>query len=71
MEIKQAVIKVWDLGTYKASVQIAGSLSVWLENISVNRALADGDMVVGRKCTVIFFGDSTSPTDAVLVAVWV
>ncbi len=69
MEVRKGVIKGFDSGTYKATVQVAGSLSVWLEGVPVARNIASAEMVAGRQCALIFF-DETNPQDAVVVAVY-
>jgi hypothetical protein len=69
MEIKRGVVKAFDSGTYKATVQVAGSLSVWLAEVAVARNIPSGEMVVGRKCALVFF-DEANPQDAVLIAVY-
>lgn len=69
MDIKRGVVKGFDSGTYKATVQIAGSLSVWLSEVAVARNIQIAEMVVGRRCAVIFF-DETNPGDAVVVGVY-
>ena len=66
--IKKAILKAFDSGTYKATVQIVGSLSVWLEGVPVSTAIAASDMVVGRTCAVLFF-DESNPNDAVIISV--
>ena len=69
MEVRKGVIKGFDSGTYRATVQVAGSLSVWLEGVPVARNIPSSEMVAGRHCALIFF-DETNPQDAVLVAVY-
>ena len=69
MDIKRGIIKGFDSGTYKATVQIAGSLSVWLSEVAVARNILAAEMVAGRRCAVIFF-DETNPGDAVVVGVY-
>ncbi len=69
MEVRKGVIKGFDSGSYRATVQVAGSLSVWLEGIPVARNISSAEMVVGRHCALIFF-DEANPQDAVLVAVY-
>lgn len=69
MEIRKGIVKGFNAATYKATVQVAGSLFVWLEGVSVARNISSSEMVVGRECAVIFF-DETNPQDAVLVAVY-
>jgi len=67
--IKRGILKAFDSGTYTATVQIAGSLSVWLEDVPVSRCLEIEDMVTGRNVAVLFI-DPGNPADAVVVAVW-
>jgi hypothetical protein len=50
-------------------VQVAGSLSVWLEEVPVARNIASGEMVAGRRCALIFFSES-DPRDALVVGVY-
>jgi len=67
--IKKGILKSFDSNSYLATVQIAGSLSVWLENIPTSRAIATADMVVGRNVAVLFH-DAGNPSDCVVIAVW-
>jgi len=69
MEIRKGIVKGFNAETYEATVQVAGSLSVWLEGVKVARNIYSTEMAVGRECAVIFFGE-TNPRDAVLVAVY-
>lgn len=69
MEIRRGIVKSFDSGTYEATVQVAGSLSVWLGNVTVARNIAASEMVAGRSCAVLFF-DPSNPQDAVLAAVY-
>jgi len=69
MEVRKGVIKGFDSGSYTATVQVAGSLSVWLEGVAVARNIPSSEMVEGRSCALIFF-DETNPEDAVVVAVY-
>ena len=34
MDVRRGVVKSFNSGTYKATVQVAGSLSVWLEEVA-------------------------------------
>lgn len=67
--IRKGIVKAFDGGTYTATIQIEGSLSVWLEDVPVSRGIASGEMVTGRNVAVIFL-DESNPSDAVVVAVW-
>jgi len=63
------VVKAFDSQSYKETVQVAGSLSVWLEGVAVARDIPAEEVVVGRSCALVFFEEG-NPADAVLVAVW-
>ena len=67
--IKKGTLKSFDSGIYLATVQIAGSLSVWLENIPTSRAIPSSEMTTGRNVAVLFH-DAGNPTDCVVIAVW-
>ena len=69
MDVRRGVVKAFDSGSYRATVQVAGSLSVWLEGVPVARNIGAAEMVAGCLCAVIFF-DEANPQDAVLVAVY-
>ena len=69
MALRKGVVKAFDSGTYTATVQVAGSLAVWLSGVAVARNIPQTEMVVGRQCAVLFF-DQGNPSDAVLVAVY-
>jgi hypothetical protein len=66
--MKKGVIRAFDAATHTATVQMAGSLSVWLEGVPVSRGIPAGEMAVGRACAVLFL-DESNPDDAVVVAV--
>ena len=67
--IRKGILKAFDSGTYTATVQVQGSLSVWLDDVPVSRGIPTGEMVTGRNVAVIFL-DPGNPDDAVVVAVW-
>ena len=69
MEIKRGTIKSFDSDAYMATIQIAGSLSVWLVDVPVARNIPVAEMVAGRTCAVILF-DGSNPKDGVVVAVY-
>jgi len=67
--IKKGVLRGFSSSGYLSTVQIAGSLSVWLEDIPTSRAIEAGQMVAGRNVAVLFL-DPGNPADCVVVAVW-
>ena len=69
MEIRKGTVKGFDAGSYTAAVQVAGSLSVWLEGVPVARNIPPAEMVASRACAVLFFNPS-NPKDGVVIAVW-
>jgi len=66
--ISVAVLKTWDNATYKAGVQLVGSLTTYFDDVNVARNIADADMVIGRQVIVAIPEDN--PRDAVVVAVY-
>jgi hypothetical protein len=69
MTIRSGIVKAFDAGTYTATVQLAGSLAVWLSDLPVARNIPSAEMIAGRRCAVIFF-DASNPRDAVVAAVF-
>ena len=69
MKLRKAVLRSFNSGNYTATVQLASSFKVYLEDITVARNLPAADMVTGRKVAVIFF-DEHNPKEAVVVAVY-
>ncbi len=67
--IKKGILKAFDSGTFLASVQLIGSLSVWLDNVPTSRAIPSSEMVSGRNVAVLFI-DQSNFSDAVVIAVW-
>jgi len=68
-EIRQGVIKAWDNVNWLATVQLTGSLQLWLTSVPVSRSIASVEMSVGRKVGVALF-DPSNHTDAVVFAVY-
>jgi len=66
--LKKAIIKAYDAGTHTATVQIAGSLAVWLTAVPVATDIPAAEVVADRECTVLLF-DPSNPEDAVVVTV--
>jgi len=69
MTIRSGIVKAFDSGSYTATVQLTGSLAVWLSDLPVARNIPSAEMVAGRRCAVIFF-DASNPRDAVVAAVF-
>ena len=66
--LKRGTIKAYSAATHKATVQIAGSLSVWLNDLPVAVDIPPPLVVAGRECAVLLFTDD-NPDDGVVVAV--
>ena len=69
MRVKKGLLKSFDSGDYTATVQLAGSYKVYLEDVTVARNLPSAEMTAGRKVAVIFF-DEHNPKEAVVIAVY-
>jgi hypothetical protein len=69
MDIRHGTLRSFDSGTYTATVELAGSIAVWLSGVPVARNIAGAELVAGRHCAVLQF-DPANRTDAVLAAVW-
>ncbi len=69
MRLRKAVLKSFDPADYTATVQLAGSYKVYLEDIAVARNLPPAEMTTGRKTAVLFF-DEHNPKEAVVIAVY-
>jgi hypothetical protein len=65
--LKRATIKSYSAATHRASVQVAGSLSVWLTNLPVATDINQADVVIGRECAVLLFDDN--PDNGVVLTV--
>ena len=69
MSLRKGVLQDFNSSNYTATVRLAGSYKVYLEDITVARNLPTGEMTAGRKVAVIFF-DEHNPREAVVVAVY-
>lgn len=69
MTLKKAELRSFNSGSYTATVRIAGSYKVYLEDVPVARNLPSAEMVTGRKVAVILF-DENNPKEAVVAAVY-
>ena len=68
-EVRRGTMRAFDSGAYRATMQLDGSLAVWLEPVPVARNLPSAEMVVGRNVAVLFW-DGANPGDAVVLALW-
>jgi len=69
MRLRKAVLRSFNSGNHTATVRLASSYKVYLEDIAVARNLPSVEMVTGRKVAVVFF-DEHNPKEAVVVAVY-
>ena len=69
MRLRKGVLRSFNSSNYTATVQLAGSYKVYLEDITVARNLPTAEMVLGRKVAVIFF-DEHNAKEAVVIAVY-
>jgi hypothetical protein len=69
MEMKRGLLRAFNSGSYTATVEVAGSIAVWLTGIPVARNIASGDLVAGRNVALLLF-DPANSNDSVLAAVW-
>ncbi|MFC1985376.1 hypothetical protein ACFLUK_01465 [Chloroflexota bacterium] len=69
MSLRKGVLKSFNSGNYTATIQIASSFKVYLEDITVARNLPSAEMVTGRKVAVVLF-DEHNAKEAVVVAVY-
>jgi hypothetical protein len=68
-QIQHAIVRGFDAGTYTATIEVPGSISVWVGGVAVARNIAGAELITGRNCAVMHF-DPANPQDAVLAAVW-
>jgi len=66
--LELGILKTFDSETYKAGVQLADSLTTYLDDISVSISIASSAMVVGNYLLVAIPGGN--PRDACVVASW-
>ena len=69
MRLRKGMLKSFNSGAYTATVQLASSYKVYLEDVAVARNLPSAEMVAGRKVVVVFF-DEHNAKEAVVVAVY-
>ena len=69
MRLRKAVLRSFNSTDYTATIQLVGSLKVYLEDVAVARNLPTAEMTAGRKTAVLFF-DEHNPKEAVVIAVY-
>ncbi len=69
MRLRKGTLRTFNSGNYTATVRLAGSYKVYLEDIAVARNLPVAEMITDRKVAVIFF-DEHNPKEAVVIAVY-
>jgi len=69
MSLRKGMLKSFNSGAYTATVQLASSYKVYLEDVAVARNLPSAEMVAGRKVALVFF-DEHNVKEAVVVAVY-
>ncbi len=69
MTVLWGTVRAFNAATYTATVQVDGSLSVWLEGVPVARNIPASEMASGRRC-LLLLADPANPRDGVLVAVF-
>ncbi len=67
-QVRAGKLRKWTVGTYLANVQFVDSLAGLLTDVPVNRAIATGDMTLGRN-VMVAFGDPGDPQTAVVISV--
>jgi len=66
--LELGILKIWNATTHKAGVQLVGSLTTYLDDISVATNIPPSAMVVGNYVLVAIPGGN--PRDACVVASW-
>jgi hypothetical protein len=66
--IEVGILKNFNSGTYKAGVQLAGSLTTYFDDISVARNIPAAAMVAGNYVILAIPGGN--PKDACIIAAW-
>ena len=66
--IEIGILKNFNSGTYKAGVQLVGSLTTYFDNVNVARNIATGEMITDRHVILAIPGGN--PRDAVVIAVF-
>ena len=65
----KGTLKAFDSGSYKATIQVDGSIAYFLSGVPVSRAIPSAEMVTGRTVAVLFFSPD-NPDDAMVTGVF-
>jgi hypothetical protein len=68
MVLELAILKNFNSDTYKAGVQLAGSLTTYFDDVPVSRVIPTSALVVGNRVILAIPGDN--PKDACVIATW-
>ena len=66
--VLKGTLKAFDSGTYKATVQIDGSIAYFLTSVPLSRAIPTPEMVIGRTVALLFFSPD-NPDDAMVTGI--
>lgn len=66
--IEVGILKNFDSGTYKAGIQLAGSLTTYFDGVSVARNIPSSAMAIGNYVILAIPGGN--PKDACVIATW-
>ena len=66
--IEIATLKTYDSPTHTVSVQLAGSVTTYLDDVPVSKAIDAADMSIGDKVILAVPGNNLK--DAVIIAVF-
>jgi hypothetical protein len=69
MEMRRGVLRAFDSGTYKATVEVVGSLATYLTGVPVARNIGSAELITGRSVALLLF-DPSNPNAMVVAAVW-
>jgi hypothetical protein len=66
--LEQGILKSYDSINHRASIQLAGSLTTYFDDIRVARNILPGDMVIGRHVFIAI--PDNNPGNAAIIAVF-
>ncbi len=69
MSLRKGILKSFNSGNFTATVQLAGSYKVYLEDVAVARNIPSTEMTQGRKVVLTFFAEHNAK-EAVVIAVY-